>query len=264
MPGAPDREDKIPVRKFNGTMLAIDPAFVPVGFLSLCNNWIPDPTYVLSKRLGSLSWQSLPTSVASVEALVYNLASDGHRYLLAMTKGTAANTDTVYRSVDDAAFSAVSNGTFATSAARYAMVAVGDTVWIGNDVNALKYVHLGDAAVDLTQLALGDDTGQTATTLDDPNSNLLAGVYSYRWGVYDDTNKRWLKLAPVRTITTPAASRVRLQFRPPTAGLSAGQSWHLFVAGVDQMIEGAHDQTPNGVAAGSSDIFALYDDPTVD
>ena len=53
MPGGPDRETPIPVRRFQGTMLALDPAFVPPGFLTLCDNWIPDPTYVLTKRLGS-------------------------------------------------------------------------------------------------------------------------------------------------------------------------------------------------------------------
>ena len=119
------------------------------------------------------------------------------------------------------------------------------------------------AAVDLVPLGLADDTGQTPTFIDDPNSNLLAGTYSYRWAVYDDTNARWAKIANVRTATTPSASRQRLSFRAPTAGLTTGQSWHLFVAGVDQMIEGAHDQLPNGVPAGGSDVFALYDDPDV-
>jgi len=264
MPGAPDREHVIPVRKFAGTILSVDPAFVPLGFLASCNNWIPDPTYVLTKRRGSMQWQQLPGTVEDVDTLAYNLGSDGHRYLFAMVCAGTPGGDTLYVSVDDGTFTAVTNGTFATQSERYAMAAVGDTMYVGNDSDPMKYIHLADAAVDLVPMGLADDTGQTATCLDDPNSNLLAGVYSYRWGIYDGTNKKWVKLGNVRTILTPAASRVRIQFRPPTGGLTTGQTWHLFVAGVDQMIEGAHDQLPHGVAAGSSDIFALYDDPTVD
>jgi hypothetical protein len=56
-----------------------------------------------------------------------------------------------------------------------------------------------------------------------------------------------------------------LVFRAPTGGLAANELWHLFVAGADQMIEGAHDQTPNGLPVSSgSDQFSLYDDPSID
>jgi hypothetical protein len=261
MPGASDREHPIPVRRFTGTILSMDPAFVPPGFLTFCNNWVPDPTFVLTKRRGSQSWQQLPAGIDDVDNLVFNLGSDGHRYLFAMA--CASGGDKLYVSVDDGTFTAVTNGAFATPSERYGIVAVGDTVYAGNDADPIKYVHLGDAAVDLVPLALADDTGQTATFLDDPNSNLLAGTYSYRWAVYDNTTLRWVKIANVRTVTTPSASRQRLSFRAPTAGLATGQSWHLFVAGVDQMIEGAHDQLPNGAPAGGSDVFALYDDPDV-
>ena len=263
MPGGPDREHAIPVRQFTGTMQSMDPAFVPRGFLTYCSNWIPDPTFVLTKRRGSVQWQQLPGTITDVDTLGYNLGSDGHRYLFAMACSGTPGGDTLYLSVDDGTFAAVTNGKFATQSERYGLVAVGDTVYVGNDTDPLKYVHLQDAAVDLVPLALADDTGQVATFLDDPNSNLIAGTYSYRWAVYNATTEMWVSIANVRTATTPAASRVRLSFRPPTATLPAGQSWHLFVAGADQMIEGAHDQLPNGVAGGTSDIFALYDDPDV-
>src|SRR5262249_55232373 len=77
----------IPGRRFSGTMLALDPAFVPLGFLASCDNWIPDPTFVLTKRRGSKVWQTLPGTIADVDALAYNLGSDGHRYLFAMACG---------------------------------------------------------------------------------------------------------------------------------------------------------------------------------
>src|SRR5215469_1848239 len=118
MPGADDREHKIPVRHFTGTMLALDPAFVPVGFLVTCNNWIPDPTYVLTKRRGSQSWQQIPGTVDDVDRLLFNLGSDGHRYLFAMAC-MAGGPDTLFVSVDDASFTAVANGTFATNSERY-------------------------------------------------------------------------------------------------------------------------------------------------
>jgi hypothetical protein len=263
MPGADDREHKIPVRRFTGTMVTLDPAFTPLGFLFYCSNWVPSLTYVLSKRYGSASWQTLPGSVGYVDRLCYNLGSDGHRYLFAMAI-MASGGDTLFVSVDDGAFAAVANGTFASQGMRYGIAANGDTVYVGNDTDPLKYVHLGDTAVDVVQLALATDTGQAAACVSDPNSNIIAGTYAYRWGVFDNTASRWVALGNVRNVTTPSGSRVHLEFTPPSGGLAAGQTWHLFVAGVDQMIEGAHDQLPNGVAAGTAPIFSLYDDPTVD
>jgi hypothetical protein len=263
MPGDADREHKIPVRRFTGTMVTLDPAFTPLGFLFYCSNWVPALTYVLSKRYGSKMWESLPGAVSSVDRLCYNLGSDGHRYLFAVAI-MASGGDTVFVSVDDGAFAAVANGTFASTGMYYGIAANGDTVYVGNDTDPLKYIHLGDAAVDVVELGLATDTGQSATCVDDPNSNIIAGTYAYRWGVYDDTAGRWVSLGNVQNVTTPASSRVHLQFTPPSGGLAAGQTWHLFVAGVDQMIEGAHDQLPNGVGAGTTPVFSLYDDPTVD
>lgn len=263
MPGADDREHRIPVRRFTGTMVTLDPAFTPLGFLFYCNNWVPSLTYVLSKRYGSASWQTLPGSVGYVDRLSYNLGSDGHRYLFAVAI-MASGGDALFVSVDDGAFTAVVNGTFASHGMRYGIVANGDTVYIGNDTDPLKYVHLGDAAVDVVQLALANDAGCSAACIADPNSNIIAGTYAYRWGIYSTTVSRWVALGNVQNVTTPSGSRVHLEFTPPSGGLAAGQNWHLFVAGVDQMIEGAHDQLPNGVNAGTAPIFSLYDDPTVD
>jgi hypothetical protein len=241
----------------------MDPSFVPLGFLWASNNWIPDPTYVLTKRRGSQVWQTLPAGVEYVDRLGLNEGSDGHRYLFAMACMTSGG-DKLYVSVDDAAFTAVANGTFTTPSERYGFASLGDTVYVDNDTDPVKYIHLGDAAVDVVQLGLADDTGFAATFVADPNSNLIAGAYSYRWAIMDTAANRWVKIGSVHTVTTDGSSRVRLQFTSPAAGLAANQQWHLFVAGADQMIEGAHDQTPNGVAVNTPAVFALYDDPTVD
>jgi hypothetical protein len=265
MPGAPDRELPIPVRRFQGTMLALDPAFVAPGFLVRCDNWVPDPTYVLTKRLGSEVWQAMPGGTR-VDPLVYATGSDGHRYLYAVVapaSGTGGST--VYVSVDDAAWAAVPNGVFASSAPRHGAAVLGDNLFLGNYADPIKQIPLGGTAIDLVQLGVADDTGQTAVFTDDPNSNLLAGTYTYRWGLYNSSTKRWTKLAATHSVTTPATSRVRLVFRGPTGGLGANELWHLFIAGVDQMIEGAHDQTPNGLPVSTgADQFSLYDDPSID
>src|SRR5215831_896374 len=258
MPGGSDREIPIPVRKFNGVMLALDPAFVPVGFLIQCDSWVPDPTYILAKRLGSKVWQTLPAG-ASVDPFLYTTDSSGNRYLYAIASNA------LYVSTNDSAFTAVATGTFATSSPRYGMAVLGDTLYCGNDSDPIKAVPLGQAAQDLVQLALADDTGQSGVSADDTNSHLLAGTYSYRWATYNTTTQKWTKIGPVRTVTTGAVSRQRLTFRAPTVAPAANELWHLFVAGVDQEIEGACDQTPNGLPASTgTDQFSILDTPSID
>jgi hypothetical protein len=261
MPGASDRELPIPVRRFQGTMLAMDPAFVPPGFVTRCENWVPDLSLVVSKRLGSAPWQRLPQP-GRVDPLVYCSGSDGTRYLYCVAN------DELYVSVNDAPIVAVSNGIFSagpTEDLRYGAAVVGDTLYIGNDVDPIKQVPLGAAAVDLVPLALLDDTGQVATAINDELARVLAGTYSYRWAVYNGSTQRWTKVGPVRTVTTAGAGRQRLGFRAPTVALGANELYHLFLAGVDQEIEGAHDQTPAGLPASSgSDQFALWDDPAIE
>ena len=266
MPGAPDRETPIPVRRFQGTMLAMDPAFVPPGFLTQSDNWVPDPTYTLTKRLGSLVWQTFPGGTR-VDPLIYTTGSDGHRYLYAVVAPASGDTggSKLYVSVDDATFALVPNGAFATASPRHGAAVLGDVAFFGNDNDPIKQVPLGGTAIDLVQLGVATDTGATAAFVDDPNSNLIAGTYSFRWGTYNSTTQRWTNLGAVQTRTTPATSRARLVFRAPTGGLAANEKWHLFVAGADQMIEGAHDQTPDGLPVSTgADQFALYDDPSID
>lgn len=261
MPGAADRELPIPVRRFQGTMIAIDPAFVPPGFLARCENWVPDLSLVLAKRRGSAPWIRLPVP-GRVDPLLYCTGSDGTRYLYAVVN------DQVYMSVNDGLMAPVTNGAFPAGPVedlRYGIATVGDTLYVGNDSDPLKQMPLGGAAVDLVPLALLDDTGQVATAIADELARVLAGTYSYRWAIYHGPTKRWTKIAPVRTVTTAGSGRQRLGFRAPTVALGTGETYHLFLTGVDQEIEGAHDQTPAGLPASSgADQFALWDDPAVE
>src|SRR4029077_2428993 len=133
------------------------------------------------------------------------------------------------------------------------------------DVDPIKQVPLGAAAVDLVPLALLDDTGYGATAIADELARVLAGTYSFRWAIYHTPTQRWTKVGPVRIVTTAGSGRQRLGFRAPTVALGTGELYHLFLAGVDQEIEGAHDQTPAGLpASGGADQFALWDDPAVE
>src|SRR5262245_18370271 len=139
MQGAPVRETPIPVRRFQRTMLAIDPAFVPLGFLARCDNWIPAPTYVLTKRQGSTVWRTMPGG-QRVDPLTYAIGSDGHRYLYAVAAPATGDTggSTLYVSVDDGAFSAVPNGKFATANPRHGAAVLGDNAFFGNDTDPIK------------------------------------------------------------------------------------------------------------------------------
>jgi len=263
MPGAPDRETPLPVRRFQGTMLAMDPAFVPPGFLIHAENWVPDLTYVLSKRRGSLAWLRL-TQPGRCDPLVYATASNGTRYLYAVAA------DQVYVSVNDAVFAPVTNGIFSGTRAaraagtdnRYGAAVVADTLYVGSDVDPIKEIPLGGSATDLVPLASLTDTGQATTLTDDTTTRVLAGTYSYRWAVFDHTASVWTQVGPVRTVTTGAAGRQRITFTAPNVALTGSLRYHLFLAGVDQEIEGAHDQVPDGLAAAGQ--FALWDDPAVE
>ncbi len=262
MPGGPEREIPLAVRRFTGVELNIDPAFLRLGALQRCDNWVPDPTYVLTKRLGLALWRTLGAP-ARIDPLLYATDAQNRRYLVAVAA------DRIHISVNDGPFAAVVNGTFATAGSpRYGAAVFGDIVYVGNDTDPIKQVPLvpvTQTAVDLTPLAGVDDTGEMATPVEDAASRLLAGTYSYRWAVYDHTAKRWTKVAAVRTVTTFAATRQRLDFRAPSVAVGGPERWHLFVAGVNQEIEGAHDQTPAGLppSAGAAQ-FSLWDEPTID
>jgi hypothetical protein len=258
MPGAPDRELPILVRRFEGTMLAMDSAFTPRGWLTHCENWVPDASLVVSKRRGSAQWQRLDEP-GRVDPLLYCSGSDGARYLYFVAN------DQLWVSVNDLPIVPVANGLFAAGPVedlRYGIAVVADMVYCGNDVDPIKQVPLGGAAVDLVSLALLDDTGQVGTAIADELARVLAGTYSYRWAVYHGPTQRWTKLGPVRTVTTGGTGRQRLAFTAPSVAVGAGETYHLFLAGVDQEIEGAHDQTPEGLVA--SNTFALWDDPAIE
>jgi len=244
-------------------MLAMDPAFTPPGFLMHSENWVPDLTYVLSKRRGASSWLNLQQP-GRCDPLVYFTATDGHRYLYAVAA------DQLYVSKDDSPFSVVSNGVFPlTRDARatgtdnhYGAAVVADTLYVGSDVDPIKQVPLGGSATDLVPLASLDDTGQATTLTADDATRVLAGTYSYRWSLYDHAASVWTKIGPVHTVTTGGTGRQRIAFTAPSGALSGSLLYHLFLAGVDQEIEGAHDQTPAGLPAGGQ--FALWDDPAVE
>lgn len=255
MPGSTQQGTEVPlaVRAFRGVMLAEDPAFIGGDFLQRANNWLPDQTRVLAKRRGTAAYQSL-ADATKIDRMTRVVGDDGTRFLYVVAH-FGVNPDAVWVSTNDGAFAAVTGGAFATGAgARYGMTRLGGTLYVGNDVDPVKAIPLGGSATDLDPLALADDTAQAVSAVADTSAGMLPGTYSYRWAIYDTATKRWTAIGPARTTTISGAGWFRLLFTAPQAGapatvLGADEKWHLCLAGVDQEIEGAHDQTPEGLAA---------------
>lgn len=263
MPG--ERELPIAVRGYRGVMLAVDPAFIGAEYLQRANNWVPNLTRVLAKRRGTASFQTF--ALDPIDRMLAVVAADGTRYLYAV--GKAAGTDELHVSVNDGVPALVTSGAFAGSNQRYGMTVLGQTLYVGNPVDPVKSVPLGGAATDLTALALANDTGQAAVATADATASLLGGTYSYRWAVYDTNLKKWTSIGPVRTINLTGGSWFRIDVTAPQAiapatVLGPNERWHLFVAGCDQEIEGAHDQFPAGLAAAATcSLLAVTADGTV-
>src|SRR5262249_42255783 len=162
---------------------------------------------------GSLSWLRLPQP-GRCDPLVYCTATDGHRYLYAVAA------DQLYMSKDDSPFSVVSNGIFPLTrdaratgnANRYGAAVIADTLHAGTGLAALKRFRLGGTAAARAPRGTLDDTGQATTLTADDATRVLAGTYSYRWGLYDHAASVWTKIGPVRTVTTGGTGRQRIAF----------------------------------------------------
>lgn len=244
-------EQALTVRGIEGVNLLDDPAFLPPSFLQHCENWVPTPSRVLTKRRGTAAFQSI-ASTTRLDAMLAVTKADGNRYLY-VARDKSSGADELQVSANDGAFAAVSGGGFAASDQRYGLAVVGDTLYAGNGVDPLKRVPLGGSAVDLAALGSTTDTGQALTATTDNTSSILGGTYSYCWAVYDATANpgKWVSRGPVRR-TTITGDWARLDFTAPSGALGSNQTYHLFVAPVNEELEGAHDQFPAGLAASAT------------
>lgn len=258
-------EKEIPVllRKFNGVDIATDSAFIGPDYLQSAQNFIPDPTFLLSKRPGSTTFRDLATDIggtwAGFQGALY-IGSSDLLYVVAVPNATSK--ETLYVSSAGGAFAAVPTGAFTTLANyAYGMASIGGNLYVSNGINAIKQVPFSGTAFDLVVLPIFTDTtaapAPTAKATDSP-SNIQAGLYSFRWAVYDNVLKTWIKIGSrtalpnttPNTVTITGAELSALSFTSPAAGdytLGANETFHLFVAPVNLPIEFAHDQTPEGV-----------------
>lgn len=235
-------------RQFTGVDIQTDPAFLDPSVLQRCDGWVPDLSYLLTKRRGSGLFEA-GTGVRT-QALLRCYDALGNRYLYAV-RDLNDGTSRYFVSTNDAASVQVSTA-FAATFARYGMAVLGGNLYIGNGVDQLRKTALGtntDTAIG--PLGVTNVTGATATLLPDTNSTLDTGSYSYAWAIYDAGTKQWVSRAAAQTVlvAATAGSGQDVDFLSPSGALGANQSYHLFVARQADPIERAHDQTPSGLGA---------------
>lgn len=260
-------EQEIPVllRKFDGVDIATDSAFIGPSYLQSSQNWIPDPTHLLTKRPGSALYRDLATDLGGTWSGMFGIKHVGLTDTLYVVASPTAGTEKLYASVAGAAFTAVPSGDFASNAGYvYGFAVLGGNLYVGSGLAPagvpvpIKQIPFGGTAVDLIVLPTFVDVtaAPTSTAITtDSLSNIQAGLYTYRWAIYNNVTMVWVSIGTrtalpntsPNTVTITGAELSSLSFTSPVAGLAANQAYHLFVAPVNLPIEFAHDQTPEGV-----------------
>jgi len=231
---------------FLGVNLLDDSASLSPQFVASCENWVPDEPPVLSKRRGSVAFDTV-ASALQLDAMAHAVKTDGTRYLYAVRH--LGGGDDVVVSIDDAAFVGVGSTTIGAASQPSGIVQIGQAVYVGRPAHNLYRIPLGSSGSTLGPLASASDAGQSVATATEASSGILPGQYSYRWALYDHgAAAAYTGIGAVRTVTVSSATWQRLDFQAPSSGASGTLRWHLFVSPVDTPIEGAHDQFPGGVA----------------
>jgi hypothetical protein len=263
--GAPQgagQEVPLLMRRWLGVNLADDPIFIGPDYLQKAQNFIPAPTFALTKRPGTAGYLTLGTGfpwvTAATAALLRVYDNAGNRYLYAYVM-TSEPADRLLVSLNDANATIVGGPLLGAIGARGGLAAMNGVLYAGNGVDPLLRVPLGGAATSLAALALANDTGQAAVAANDANSALVTGQYAYRWAIYDTGTKQWTAVGPVQVVTV--SGRQSITFTAPQAGapatvLGANQKWHCFVTAPNAPIETAHDLTPVGLAAAGTIVMA--------
>lgn len=251
-----DGEVSLALREFRGVNLTTDPAFVDPSSLQLCDNWVPDLTYLLTKRRGSAVYQSL-IAVTGVDAIFRAYDQLGNRYLYAAVH--TATVDQLQVSKNDGAFETfTAGGSFTSATKRYSFTILGNRVYVANDTDNIKVVDLGvdyKTATTLDALPVTSQTGinaaSTAATATLPE--LGAGTYSYCWAVYNTSTKKFTSRGLAFDLTIGGGQYIA--FTAPSTALGANEVYQLFVAPRGLPVEFGHNQTVSGLAA--SGTFAL-------
>src|SRR6185503_4757020 len=248
-----DAEQSLLLRRFEGTNLLVDGAFLGPAYLRRSQNWIPGETFRLEKRQGTTAYLGgiIPDAVTRVAALLAHQTRDGTRFLFAVASRGDLPADVLYASQAGGPFIPVTGGQFLAFEARYAMEVVDDILYVGNATENILRVELPSlTAVFMFPVAAFTDGSADATVTDDPGAQILSGTYAYSWCIFDHTNEVYVERGQTREVTKKAAGDQHLSFPTPTGmanALDAQFKAHLFVSPVNYPVEFGHDQTPQGV-----------------
>ena len=247
-----DIERSLSLRRFSGVNRLIDSAFLRGDELFQSDNWVPDKSFLLRKRFGTVTHLTPASVTSAAKALlrVYrNTSSQRLLYIVASVSGT----DTLLVSTNDGAFASVTAGTFTTPSTRYGITIFNRRLYVSNDTDSIKVVDIETdptTATALDDLVAFTDTSTPALTVATGQKELVAGTHAYTWGVYDTATRVWSRRSQSRTVQVDQQQRV-LTFTAPAGGdytLSGTERFHLFVAPVNLPHEFGHDQTPAGLA----------------
>lgn len=252
------------IRRFQGVNRQIESVFLGPTLLQSATNWIPDTTYLLTKRPGTVSFGSAISGTTGVSGMLRVLQSST-RYLY-LYRQTAIVDDLYVYTNDGLTAAAVPNGLFPSSGRVGRMIAYGDAVYVGNGVDPLKRVPFGGTAVALTAITAFADGSAAATLSADTGAAILTGDYAYAWAIYDHTNDVWMERSNARTVSVGVSGDIRFDFPLPTGfttnggALSSRYRAHLFIAPVGYPVEFGHDHTPSGITTSPPSIRQILAD----
>lgn len=251
-----EREIPLFLRRFQGVNFALDSAFVDPGYLQSCDNWVPSPQFLLTKRQGTATMSSpaILTDLVDSDLLFSIYALDGNHYVYAVAR-RSPGADTILEFLNDGATAtAVTGGAAFTANQRYGMAALGNTIYVGNGVDVMKRIVLTapTVSVDLTAIASFIHVPVVAVVTADAGSSLGNGNYSYRWVVYDTATSAYVAVSGTTATAASVAHTVLLSgavtsalgITSPTGAeraLGGTELFKLFVAYPGLPIEFAHE-----------------------
>jgi hypothetical protein len=237
-------EQAFRLRRFAGVNTLVDPVFLGPQFLALAQNWIPNQTYRLSKKPGSLQYIATGHSVTNITALGrYYLAGQRYLYWYGQRLASGGN-DAVFRTVEDV----VSGGatqvvTFTNELQLGRMIRYGDYLYVGNGIEPLWQIPIAwDAttkpAVRMTpivKLPLPGDPGADTVTVTAENlatndaTRTPTGSYAYAWAVYNTVEGIYTQRSDPQTITVNTDQHLRAKM-PTTYTLGPNEVFRLFLS----------------------------------
>jgi len=260
-------ERQIVLRRFEGTNLLVDNAFLGPSYLRRAQNWMPGETFRLEKRPGALPFETIP---GATRIHVLKAATDptGNRLLIAVAR--IAGVDQVYVSTNNGAFADIASP-FNSPRERYAIEVINTYAYIGNGFDPIKALELTMlTATNLVTIGTFTDASADPTLVADVGAQILSGTYSFCWCIYDHDDAIWVERGIVNTtdpreVTVRTSGDTAIQFAFPVGfnviyPMGDRYKAHLMISPVDFPVEFAHDQTPEGVTSGTTTIRQVIAD----